>query len=918
MGVSPKSQYSDGLSFPLWLRQTKVSPNSHQGNILQRPALLRKLNGYKERVLTLLEAPAGFGKSTVLTSWKNSLDKNTARVCWISVDEDDNDEFRLLNYLAFSFVNGGASFDDAGIKEAQFFDEVSPQNRISIITNIVNASDHDYVLILDDFENLRRPIVEAIIQPLINFCPPNLHIVISTRYAGNLKISNLEMSNNLTSITSAELRFTITDIKELCRNQQSSTTIQELYGVTQGWPALVFLIYMRLIESNDSTSFENVIKSSTNSLLNYLSEQILAGIESGLQQFLLEISLFEVVDIKLADFVRDAGDSLKWFSRADTLTIMLHPIEDSTDSYRFHPLIRELLYKQLQRSDPERFHNLHSRAARWFLDNDDLIVAINHCVTVNNIELAIEIFEEVGPVGLWLKEGFRRIKLIVNLIGVKALSRSPRISLVLCVLDIMSGNPHISRDRFLGLCKVFEASKASMKQFEVDTFIDESSMIDSFITCFEGEADSSSILKLLTERAIDTEKKEHMVLGFDFAMVSFAYSTCGLFDQALSYAIKAKFHLSKCDARYGEVHVDYHIGNIYFALGDHKNAEEYLAESAKIARQYFWDDKSLKLILTIFVAETQYENNQLEDIPRSFMKTSAQLESSQAWIDLYVSGYTVSSNLESHYFGYREADQILSRGMNRAKSENFRALWTFLLFQKCLLALRAGKGSEARKLLDQSGLTLSVFTSHNANNYVNKVRDAAIFAFNRLAIEESDYANVIADLTSVEGTFTHIRSRIYCCMLLAAAYCGNGQTNNAIASMSQALEFSAEHKLTRIILDDFSLVKTVLSDFCSTNDMKISNRLIRHAKYLHKLKLDSQKCQGDSAVVLSNRELEVLELLAIDYSNKLIARELYVSDNTVRFHLKNIFSKLHVNTRKKAVDVAIDRKILLPKKSPPN
>jgi LuxR family maltose regulon positive regulatory protein len=228
--------------FPLWLLRSKVSPTRQRVDLLERPSHTLKLHQSFDATLSLIHAPAGFGKSTVLSNWRELLLEEGHKVCWLSLGKQDNDPLQLLNYIAFSLAEGGVDFDIGGTGLELQFSELSEHDFLSLIIHFIAEQDDRVVLILDDFENLDSDVVNRVINPLLEYAPENLHISIATRDDSKLKISNLEAKGRAVRFGANQLKFTPIELTDFLADEHESHIIQKLFKLTEGWPVAIQMI----------------------------------------------------------------------------------------------------------------------------------------------------------------------------------------------------------------------------------------------------------------------------------------------------------------------------------------------------------------------------------------------------------------------------------------------------------------------------------------------------------------------------------------------------------------------------------------------------------------------------------------------------------------------------------------------------
>ena len=190
----------------------------------------------------LVCAPAGYGKSTLYADWRNKLLLGSVKACWLSLEQEDNDTFQLLTYIAYSLFEGGVNFSGAGITEKFHFSDLSARTLLNIIQRVIEAADEKIVLIFDDFENLNEETIDKVIQPLLTYAPANLHIAVASRDDRRLKVAKLEMEGLALRLPARSLNFTADELRLFFEDYLPTETIGEIQRLTEGWPVAVQML----------------------------------------------------------------------------------------------------------------------------------------------------------------------------------------------------------------------------------------------------------------------------------------------------------------------------------------------------------------------------------------------------------------------------------------------------------------------------------------------------------------------------------------------------------------------------------------------------------------------------------------------------------------------------------------------------
>ncbi|NIB40702.1 hypothetical protein HBA55_13955 [Pseudomaricurvus alkylphenolicus] len=893
--------------FPVWLMKSKVHPIRQRVDIVERPSLLRKLDRFLDAKLTLIHAPAGYGKSTLLSSWRHQLGLSGATVCWLSLDQEDNDILQILTYIAFSLSEAGVNFFEPQIGDDLYSKDLSTRNFLSIITHIVDIQPYKVVLILDDFECLSDEAIDGVIKPLLDYAPENFHLAIASRDDRRLKITDLEAQGMAMRIKSEDLRFTLDDVDSVFGEQLNKRTLQKVYHVTEGWPVAVQMLKNTIGCEQDIDHLLEELGSSDSLITTYLSEQVFENLDQDLQAFLMNISVVDLVSCELADHLREMDNSRTLFDAVYPVRSLVLPVDQVESTYRLHPIFREYLSSLLHSTCPDRASKLHLQAASWFSNEGDIVKAVTHCVRAGCPQQGVNIVEQAGGLTIWLREGLTRLRSVLRLLDEATISNNPRMVIIQCVLDIKDANLCRARNGYDSMIEQYEATKSQYCQSDQDLINHECILLESLLAFYEGKTLSDEFCQRLLDTISKVDSHEYMTIGVQYNLLCATSVLRGLYLEALDFGNRALEAFRQLRSIYGEAYINFHFGEISFAKGRSREAENYYQAAVSLTRKHFADDKSMKLISSVLIAELKYELNQLNAMPTLIGSIPKQLEEHEAWFDIFVAGYTTASNLEFNQYGIEQALKLLDRAGVYIQSQNLRSVMNVLTCQRIDLLLRAKRDQEARDLVHNLGLTLDMYTDPQSKNIAWRETDAAACVFARLQIRNNEFDTAIATISHFHQhaiSLGSVRSQLRYELLYSLAYRGKGDIRSSLEHLSLALSLSRQSGFLRSFLDEGDELADILSILVDRVETGADARdNVDRAKEI--LRGFSGACsQDEQPPLLSSRELEVMQQLVHGSSNKVIAKKIDISENTVRFHLKNIFAKLHVKNRLQAVSEA--------------
>jgi LuxR family maltose regulon positive regulatory protein len=406
---------------------TKLYIPPPRPNVVLRPRLIERLNeGLRQnqgfgRKLTLISAPAGFGKTTLVSEWVAGCERlePTVRVAWLSLDEGDNDPARFLAYLVAALQTIAARQSPVGnIGEGVLGVLQSPQPPPieSILTTLLNeiaALPDDFILVLDDYHTIDSKPVDQALTFLVEHLPPQMHLVIATREDPQLPLARLRARGQLTELRATDLRFTPAEAAEFLNQVMglnlSAEDIAVLETRTESWIAGLQLAALSMQGQQDVTSFIQSFTGSHHFVLDYLLEEVLQQQSESVQTFLLRTSILDRLCGPLCDAVCSVGtarldpsasgqETLEYLEHANLFIV---PLDNERRWYRYHHLFADLLRQRLHQSassgdEGRGVADLHIRASQWYEDNGLEIEAFHHAAAANDVERAERLIEGKG------------------------------------------------------------------------------------------------------------------------------------------------------------------------------------------------------------------------------------------------------------------------------------------------------------------------------------------------------------------------------------------------------------------------------------------------------------------------------------------------------------------------------------------
>ncbi len=387
---------SSATSMPsLHLLTTKLSVPSARLNMVTRPRLMQQMNATMRSTLTLIAAPAGWGKTTLLRAWH--ADSNWP-LAWVSLDASDNDPIRFWTYViaALNTMHPGVGEVPLALLYA------SPPPPIeTVLTSLLNALIQlptQTVLVLDDYHHIEAQPIHDALTYLADHLPPNVHLVIASRSDPLLPLARLRARGALIELRAANLRFTFEEttafLTEVMGLPLSAEQVAALQARTEGWIAGLQLAALSMQGRDDIAGFIAAFTGSHRYVVDYLVEEVLLRQPEEVQTFLLQTCLLDRLSGPLCDAVRERDDSRRLLEQVERTNLFLVSLDDERQWYRYHHLFAEVLRSRLQQLQPMVVPELHRRASRWYEQHELFDEAVTHALAVPDVEHAARLIEQ--------------------------------------------------------------------------------------------------------------------------------------------------------------------------------------------------------------------------------------------------------------------------------------------------------------------------------------------------------------------------------------------------------------------------------------------------------------------------------------------------------------------------------------------
>jgi len=884
------------------LLKTKMHIPQIRSATVTRSRLFEKLDEGLSRKLTVVSAPAGSGKTTLVGSWLQHAEPAGA---WLSLDGRDNDLIRFWSYVIAALHSALPEevIGEAARATLQTTATPSIETAITVLINELAVLSTSITLVLDDYHLIDQQGIHQSLTFLLDNMPTSLHLVIASRQDPRLPLAKMRVRGQLNELTGRDLRFTeketavfLNDIMGLDLSPQEAAALE---ARTEGWIAALQIAALSLQGHRDPVKFIGQFQGDHGYLLDYLAQEVLERQPLAVRQFLLHTSILDRFNAPLCDAVTQTSTSRAMLRRIERANLFLVPLDDDRQWYRYHDLFADFLYDQLESEQPAMIRDLHLRASEWSENNEYSEMAVEHALAAGDHERAAQLIEQLA------RRSFRY----------RANARVYEWLLVLSE-EIVRSRPILGLAYAWGLCGKgrYQLSEAWLSAVEdqvrqpdegtlphvpsiAQTMLGEIESARAVTACFRG--DMTEAMRLSRRALKRLPANEHFLRGLlanNMAMnIADAVGGSGDLESAGQiYREAVKAGRDSGDKRVTAYSLN-RLAQWQQGRGHLHLAAKAFEEALQLLSGLHPHSTTGEIGLAhLGLGELAYEWNQLAQADRHFEAAADELRRGNPLVfpqALVAQAFALQARGRQE-----ESLETMSQAVELARSSNITWMASNVAAAQARLALQQGHLEAAVHWAEKCGLNVGDDIS------INHLAEYMTLARIRLAFGQAEDAG---DLLSQVDDFVQsleLTGRLLEVRLLRALVCqAVGEQEEALGNLKQAVTLAAPDGYIRSFLDEGRELAALLEQVTVAEPLA--------TKHLDRLKRafassSPGETQAEPTTLLdplTDREVEVLRLLAADLSSPEIARELTIAVSTVRTHRKNIYSKLGVHSRYEAV-----------------
>jgi LuxR family maltose regulon positive regulatory protein len=894
------------------LLETKLYVPKPRRGLVARPRLGERLSRGAESKLTLVSAPAGFGKTTLLAEWLTAPPADGRSVAWLSLDPGDNQPASFWTYLITALQTAAPGVGASALSLVQGPQPPPIETVLATLLNELGAVPDDILLVLNDYHLVDAPDVQDGMAFLLEHLPPQVHLVIVTRADPALPLAGLRARGELVEIRAADLRFTPDEaaayLNESMGLELAARDVAALEGRTEGWIAALQLAALSIQGRDDIAGFIAGFAGDDRYIVDYLVEEVLHRQPQRVRSFLLETSILARMTGPLCDAVTGQDGGKATLEALDRGNLFLVALDDRRRWYRYHQLFADVLRARLIDEQPELAPELHRRACEWYEENGERSEAIRHALAAGDLERAADLVELAFPA---MRQGRQEAALLVWLRALpdEVVRSRPVLSVGYAWALVASGDfgeaeGHLEdAERWLGEAadlpdgpKAMSARVVVVDQEEFRSLPATIAIYRAVLSQFRGDVPATV---RHAQRALDLSREDDdLRRGGAAALLGLASWANGDLETAHRIYAEGMARVQRAGNLSDAVGAAIALADIRIAQGRLRDAMRTYERALRLATGPASPPLRATADLHVGISDILREQGDLQAAGQH-LQTSNELGEHNGFPQNRYRWYVVTTRI-------REGDGDLDGALDSLHEAERLYVPDFNPDVRPLSALKARLWVRSGRLVDAIGWARERGLS--ADDDLNYLREFEHITLARVLLVQSmrdrpdsswrEAMELLGRLLRAAEEGRRTGSVIEILVLQALAHQMNGDIAAALAPLERALALSEPEGYVRTFVDEGPPMAVILEAAAKRGVAPTYARELLTAFGPGEGRKPIKQALIES---LTERELDVLRLLATDLDGPGIASQLVVSLSTIRSHTKSIYAKLGVNNRRAAV-----------------
>lgn len=905
-------------AFPLL--STRLMPPQLPGGTIPRERLLDRLNGDSRRAgfVAIITAPAGYGKSTLLSQSNRRYREAGWNTAWLNLEDNDNDDEEFLRYLAEAISQLVDSMPRSSRRNKNRTPGLTTgPDLIFDLINTVSLTDQRFALFLDDYHVIHEKKIHGLIQNLITHLPDNLNLIVGSRTQLPIPLAKLRASNSLISIEIDDLRFNQDEAVYLFQNTNrleiEEAQLEQLYQRTGGWPAVMQLAAISFRDANDRAKFIDTFSGSTGPVSDFLAEELIDRLPGDFAAFLIRSAITERLCHPLCKQITGNEEFSSRLRVIGNDRFLIQQLDSEGYWYRFHPLFRNFLLRQMDLRFENEKQELHRRASRWYEDQGMIAEATRHAINGGDETHALALLEEQGM--HFINHGHLSLLLsLIRRLPDNFLHGSMEILIQLAWIEVLNNRIQQTRDLLAEIKEILTRQGITDEEEWMKVYALEVPICFFEDDYVEGEK--------LVDDWLNTAPEFSILFASLSVMSSYINLNKYQYDQSMDAALWLLDPSDQLEFAYSHSFAACAHGLAWYYRGFPRRALSGLGEAMEWLSDHVSNSSQTINILKPLQAACCYQMGELEQASNMIQEGLNSLNALAA-PDHFLAAVPVRARLLHTEEGYQRALDYLLETKILAEERNWHRLECAVLHERVRLYIELNSIDQARAIYEQCERKLNSATGDSSPQSLQS-REWLRTSEARIAIAELEFDNGRMIIESLLQDFKP-DERVMRCMeiliLMARLNIEADCRDEARRNLTEALLLDEEHSISQLFRDEGAAVLDLLVEIHTTHEQasKGSRDNVIREKLGRILEPDDLEAgtqwgglTGSSSTSrsgeypaliesLTKRELATMEKVVEGYSNKEISDSMYVSINTVKSHIYSSFSKLGVSRRTQAV-----------------
>lgn len=844
--------------------------------------------------LTIVAAPAGFGKTTMLAQLARHAQGNGAAVAWLNCDARDRDPDIFSENLLAALACSTLSSKMKGGAQA------------SNVADLIAGIEEPLVIFIDEYEAATAALVDAVIETIASTAPPNVSVVLASRETPHIALTRLQLAGKVRIVDADFLRFSLAETCALLQDYMPEKAVRQVAAYADGWPFALQLARLRAAGGAlENWLLDADAKMPRRQIFDYLAEEVFSTLKPETIAFLTEVAVLDALDVPSANAVRQREDSLGFIQELFALKPII-VVDESNWSARLHPLLRDYLFDALAVSAPGRRAELHLRAARHLAERQRVYEAVEHAVAAGRLDVAARMIEDAGAILVLLSEGGLRVRALLQQLPGATILSHPRLRLL-----------QIGQQLALGLSTGLEFERIERLVSENDTGPEDPTRMELEIArCFILVAKSEQSLQFSPWAVLDCAKQ---------AALARAANDRRPLCMCLAVEITMLHRygpVDRCERRTAEIERIYRdsdyltkpwvwmyqVRNAY-ARGELDNAEQIIGSLLQQDVNFVhYRPQFIGQITTVVLGKIYFQRGDVLEALAQFVSVIP--SESFNMFEIHVGALVEPANCEAARGNTQHAIELLNSARHYAVEENLPHLAAIAAATQLEMEVRFGEPTNAAQLaveINFDELWLLACTPLVLPWIEVEAIARARFFMQAHDDEPAAALDTAETLLGLSLTAGYHLSEITALVMRSHALRLLEREQESRRDLQRALDFAQKCGVVQIFIG-FGAEVMVQVRTLSEQSLGLASAWAAHVV---KTWESTFRVRSSATSAFTPRELDVLCELAKDQPTKMIAKTLMLSPETVKKHLKAIFAKLEVGKREDAVAQA-RRRALMP------